>query len=64
MYSKDEIQKLKDECIIAVIPTKKVGGMALWSGILTGDWSLDPIFPKATQGMLAKRSTTEHYTEV
>lgn len=43
VYNKDDIQKLKDEGVIAVIPAKKAGGMSLWNCILTGDWSLDPI---------------------
>lgn len=35
VYTREEIQKLKDEGVIAVVPAKKAGGMAIWSSILT-----------------------------
>jgi len=62
VYTKNEIQKLKDEGVIPVVPVKRPGGMAIWGNILTGDWSLDPIFPNATAGMLPIGNANEHYT--
>jgi len=64
VYTREEVQRLKDEGVIAIVSVKKAGGMALWSSILKGDWKLDPIFPDATQGMLPKGVTTEYYTVV
>jgi hypothetical protein len=51
--TKDEVQKLKDDGIIAVVPPRKPGGMRLWAGIINGNWTLDPTFPDVTTGMIS-----------